>query len=69
MQARTLHSTGAWVDVCGGHHFPLGLAESPPPMPPPHPPALPQVSRNGPGLAGVLLCPSGHRHTTESKAR
>ncbi|KAI8473674.1 MAG: phosphate acetyltransferase [Monoraphidium minutum] len=28
-----------------------------------------QVSANGPGLAGVLLCPSGHRHTTESKTR
>jgi hypothetical protein len=28
-----------------------------------------QVSANGPGLAGVLLCPSGHRQTTESKCR
>ncbi|GBF96450.1 ferredoxin-dependent glutamate synthase [Raphidocelis subcapitata] len=28
-----------------------------------------QVSAHGPGLAGVLLCPSGHRHTTESKTR
>ena len=28
-----------------------------------------QVSAHGPGLAGVLLCPSGHRHSTAGRAR
>lgn len=28
-----------------------------------------QMAANGPGMAGLLLCPSGHRNTTESKAR
>jgi BioD-like phosphotransacetylase family protein len=28
-----------------------------------------QVGAHGPGVAGVLLCPAGHRQTTEGKAR